>query len=104
MKTSRSEAAFTRAQRVIPGGVNSPVRAFRGVGGVPVAKETVLVFDGLLVSFHDQFKTAKGTDHDKQTGFWQMEIGDHCIGNVKIERRVNEEVGPTFCGFQKIFS
>jgi len=35
MKTSRSEASFARAQRVIPGGVNSPVRAFRGVGGTP---------------------------------------------------------------------
>ncbi len=27
---------FTRAQQVIPGGVNSPVRAFKGVGGDPV--------------------------------------------------------------------
>lgn len=34
-KTERSEALFSRAQRLIPGGVNSPVRAFRGVGGVP---------------------------------------------------------------------
>ncbi len=31
----RSEELFRRAQRVIPGGVNSPVRAFRGVGGTP---------------------------------------------------------------------
>ena len=31
----QSEALFQRAQEVIPGGVNSPVRAFRGVGGVP---------------------------------------------------------------------
>ncbi|HUG35881.1 MAG TPA: aminotransferase class III-fold pyridoxal phosphate-dependent enzyme, partial [Candidatus Limnocylindrales bacterium] len=30
-----SESLFERAQRVIPGGVNSPVRAFRGVGGTP---------------------------------------------------------------------
>ena len=30
-----SEAAFTRAQLLIPGGVNSPVRAFGSVGGVP---------------------------------------------------------------------
>ena len=35
MKSERSEAWFTRAQKVIPGGVNSPVRAFRGVGGIP---------------------------------------------------------------------
>jgi glutamate-1-semialdehyde 2,1-aminomutase len=32
---SRSEAAFRRAKAVIPGGVNSPVRAFRAVGGSP---------------------------------------------------------------------
>jgi glutamate-1-semialdehyde 2,1-aminomutase len=31
-----SQALFERAQRVIPGGVNSPVRAFRAVGGQPV--------------------------------------------------------------------
>ena len=33
---SRSESLFDRAQRVIPGGVNSPVRAFKAVGGRPV--------------------------------------------------------------------
>ncbi len=33
--TERSEAAFVRAQEVIQGGVNSPVRAYRAVGGVP---------------------------------------------------------------------
>jgi glutamate-1-semialdehyde 2,1-aminomutase len=32
---SRSEALFERAQTVMPGGVNSPVRAFRSVGGTP---------------------------------------------------------------------
>jgi glutamate-1-semialdehyde 2,1-aminomutase len=32
---SRSEALFARAIELIPGGVNSPVRAFRGVGGTP---------------------------------------------------------------------
>ena len=31
----RSEALFERAQRVIPGGVNSPVRSFGAVGGTP---------------------------------------------------------------------
>ena len=33
--TLRSEAAFERAQAVTPGGVNSPVRAFKSVGGTP---------------------------------------------------------------------
>ncbi|WP_011609384.1 glutamate-1-semialdehyde 2,1-aminomutase [Histophilus somni] len=31
-----SATLFSRAQQVIPGGVNSPVRAFKGVGGTPV--------------------------------------------------------------------
>ena len=33
--TKASERLFAAAQRVLPGGVNSPVRAFRSVGGVP---------------------------------------------------------------------
>jgi glutamate-1-semialdehyde 2,1-aminomutase len=37
MKTllPRSKAAFERARKIIPGGVNSPVRAYRAVGGTP---------------------------------------------------------------------
>ncbi|HEV8177998.1 MAG TPA: aminotransferase class III-fold pyridoxal phosphate-dependent enzyme, partial [Gemmatimonadales bacterium] len=33
--TAVSEQLFAAAQRVLPGGVNSPVRAFKGVGGTP---------------------------------------------------------------------
>ena len=33
---SQSEALFQQAQQVIPGGVNSPVRAFKTVGGTPI--------------------------------------------------------------------
>jgi len=36
MNHSRSAELFQRAQLHIPGGVNSPVRAFRGVGGHPI--------------------------------------------------------------------
>jgi glutamate-1-semialdehyde 2,1-aminomutase len=36
MEHSVSQALFARAQRCMPGGVNSPVRAFRAVGGTPV--------------------------------------------------------------------
>ncbi len=35
-KTERSRQVFEEAQRYMPGGVNSPVRSFRGVGGDPV--------------------------------------------------------------------
>jgi glutamate-1-semialdehyde 2,1-aminomutase len=34
--TSRNQQLFERAQKHIPGGVNSPVRAFRSVGGTPL--------------------------------------------------------------------
>src|SRR5258705_13695889 len=33
---NRSEDLFAQAQQLMPGGVNSPVRAFRGVGGKPL--------------------------------------------------------------------
>ena len=33
---NRSAELFQEAQRFIPGGVNSPVRAFKAVGGTPI--------------------------------------------------------------------
>lgn len=39
MKYKRSSALFQEAQKVIPGGVNSPVRAFTAVGGEPIFVE-----------------------------------------------------------------
>ena len=33
---SRNQQLYEQSQRVIPGGVNSPVRAFRSVGGNPI--------------------------------------------------------------------
>ena len=45
---SRSKALQERAERYFPGGVNSPVRAFRAVGGAPpfVARAVGRVGDG----------------------------------------------------------
>jgi len=36
---TKSQELFTRAQKTIPGGVNSPVRAFKSVGGTPLFME-----------------------------------------------------------------
>src|SRR5262245_41453833 len=36
LKTERSTALFEQSERVFPGGVNSPVRAFKSVGGQPL--------------------------------------------------------------------
>ena len=35
MDTKRSQALFSQAKALMPGGVNSPVRAFKSVGGEP---------------------------------------------------------------------
>src|SRR3954465_4806314 len=39
MKHERSHALFQRARQLMPGGVNSPARAFGGVGGEPIVVE-----------------------------------------------------------------
>jgi glutamate-1-semialdehyde 2,1-aminomutase len=39
MRYQRSSALFKEASQVIPGGVNSPVRAFKAVGGIPIFVE-----------------------------------------------------------------
>ncbi|HMU83125.1 MAG: glutamate-1-semialdehyde 2,1-aminomutase [Leptospirales bacterium] len=40
MNQTNSQSLYARATRVIPGGVNSPVRAFRSVGGTPIYMES----------------------------------------------------------------
>ncbi len=40
-KTTKSEEIFTAAQKLMPGGVNSPVRAFKSVGGQPIIFDRV---------------------------------------------------------------
>jgi len=50
LSTTTSAAFFEQAQDVIPGGVNSPVRAFKSVGGTPL--------------FIDQARGAYMTDAD----------------------------------------
>ena len=39
--TTRSKQVFARAQSLMPGGVSSPVRAFKSVGGDPVVFDRV---------------------------------------------------------------
>ena len=51
-----SETLFHRAQETIPGGVNSPVRAFKGVGGTPLFIDQALgsrIFDADNVQYID---------------------------------------------------
>ncbi|GAB1623161.1 glutamate-1-semialdehyde 2,1-aminomutase [Agarivorans albus] len=65
---SRSEQLFSQAQQTIPGGVNSPVRAFNGVGGTPVFIERA---DGARI--YD----ADGNSYIDYVGSWGPMILGH---------------------------
>jgi glutamate-1-semialdehyde 2,1-aminomutase len=80
---SRSHELFAAAQRHIPGGVNSPVRAFRGVGGDPVFFESAagpFVFD------------ADGNRYIDYVGSWGPMILGHAHPEVlaAVESRLHK--------------
>lgn len=87
MKYQRSSALFDEAYKYIPGGVNSPVRAFKSVGGVPVF-----------------MKSAKGaylTDADDNTyidyiNSWGPAILGHTHPEVLEELKIQAEKGFSF--------
>ena len=76
---SKSENLFAEAQRLIPGGVNSPVRAFNGVGGTPLFIERA---DGAWL--YD----ADGKAYLDYVGSWGPMVLGH--NNVEIRNAVIE--------------
>jgi glutamate-1-semialdehyde 2,1-aminomutase len=71
--TSHNTELFDRAQRSIPGGVNSPVRAFRSVGGTPL----------FLVSARGAYVTdADGRDYVDLVSSWGPAILGHAHPDV----------------------
>jgi glutamate-1-semialdehyde 2,1-aminomutase len=87
VKTTRSRALFTRARRSLVGGVNSPVRAFKSVGGDPV--------------FMTQGSGAKLTDADgrKYVDYclsWGPLIFGHARREIVAAARRALERGSTF--------
>src|SRR6202050_2005641 len=107
---SRSEELFARAQKVLVGGVNSPVRAFRAVGGTPLLIDRALgsrLFDadgrefidyvcswGALILGHAQpdvvaaiaDQAARGTSYGISAPL-EMDLGEHIARAVpSIER------------------
>lgn len=73
MKTERSKALFERARRVIPGGVNSPVRACGSVGADPLF---IAHGDGCTIT------TADGEQLIDYVGSWGPLILGHCHAEV----------------------
>jgi len=70
---SKSEQLFNQAQQHIPGGVNSPVRAFKGVGGSPIfftRGEGAYLFD------------ADGNRYVDYVASWGPMIAGHCHPDV----------------------
>ena len=66
---NKSKELFERAQLFIPGGVNSPVRAFRSVGGTPVFFQSA---KGSIMTDVD------GKDYIDYIGSWGPMIMGHC--------------------------
>ncbi|MGH9559177.1 MAG: glutamate-1-semialdehyde 2,1-aminomutase [Bryobacteraceae bacterium] len=87
MKISESEKWFARAQERIPGGVNSPVRAFRGVGGTPLfieRGEGSRIFD------------VDGNSYIDYVGSWGPLILGHCASFVTEALLAALESGTSF--------
>ena len=84
---SQSEALFEAAQNRIPGGVNSPVRAFKGVGGTPI--------------FFDHAKGAYVFDADDNryidyVGSWGPMILGHSADEILDAVRARMDKGLSF--------
>jgi glutamate-1-semialdehyde 2,1-aminomutase len=80
--TTQNENLFARAQRTIPGGVNSPVRAFKAVGGAPrflVRGEGSRVFD------------ADGRAYIDYVGSWGPLVAGHA--HPEVVAAVREAAG-----------
>ncbi|NJL20848.1 MAG: glutamate-1-semialdehyde 2,1-aminomutase [Leptolyngbyaceae cyanobacterium SM1_3_5] len=73
LKTTRSEEIFAAAQKLMPGGVNSPVRAFKSVGGQPI------VFDRVKGS---HIWDVDGNEYIDYIGSWGPAICGHAHPEV----------------------
>ena len=82
-----SAQLFARAQQVIPGGVNSPVRAFRGVGGSPLF---IRAASGAML--HD----ADGRSYIDYIGSWGPMILGHAQPEIIAAIRAAAERGTSY--------
>jgi glutamate-1-semialdehyde 2,1-aminomutase len=87
MSLERSAALLARAEKLIPGGVNSPVRAFRGVGGTPPFIERG---DGCRIYDVD------GNSYIDYVGSWGPLILGHRFAPVLDAIRETLEIGTSF--------
>jgi glutamate-1-semialdehyde 2,1-aminomutase len=81
-KQDRSDELFARAVELIPGGVNSPVRAFRGVGGTP---RFIRSARGALITDVD------GRTYIDYVGSWGPMILGH--GDAEVKTALHKALG-----------
>jgi glutamate-1-semialdehyde 2,1-aminomutase len=87
MNRTESEKAFEAALKLIPGGVNSPVRAFRGVGGKPL-------FVNHAAGSH--IRDIDGNEYIDYVGTWGPAILGHAPGVVTQAIKETADHGVSF--------
>ena len=87
IKTTKSEEIFAAAQHLMPGGVNSPVRAFKSVGGQPI------VFDRVKGS---KAWDVDGNQYIDYVGSWGPAICGHAHPEVISALQTALEKGTSF--------
>jgi len=87
IKTTKSEEIFAAAQNLMPGGVNSPVRAFKSVGGQPI------VFDHVKGA---HIWDVDGNEYIDYVGTWGPAICGHAHPEVLGALRDALEKGTSF--------
>ena len=85
--TAKSQAVFTAAQEIMPGGVSSPVRAFKSVGGGPV------VFDRVKGS---KAYDVDGNEYIDYIGTWGPAICGHANDEVGEALKAQIDKGTSF--------
>ncbi|WP_435027240.1 glutamate-1-semialdehyde 2,1-aminomutase [Nostoc sp. CALU 1950] len=87
LKTTQSEEIFAAAQKLMPGGVSSPVRAFKSVGGQPI------VFDRVLGAY---IWDVDGNQYIDYVGSWGPAICGHTHPEVIAALHDALEKGTSF--------
>lgn len=98
IRTTKSEEIFTAAQKLMPGGVSSPVRAFKSVGGQPI------VFDRVKGAY---IWDVDGNQYIDYVGTWGPAICGHAHPEVIKAVQEAAEKGTSFgapCALENVLA
>ncbi|MCU0515348.1 MAG: glutamate-1-semialdehyde 2,1-aminomutase [Oscillatoria sp. Prado101] len=98
LKTTKSEEIFSAAQKLMPGGVSSPVRAFKSVGGQPI------VFDSVRGAY---IWDVDGNQYIDYVGTWGPAICGHAHPEVIEALHKALEKGTSFgapCALENVLA